>query len=133
MAERPTAAELVEAVREFLERDVADRLEGRVAFHVRVAINALGIVERELAGGAALDAAEQARLVALLSDDGDLESLRRGLAAAIRAGDLDSRRTELLEALRATTTERLAVTNPRYLGPDRSGGPDRSERPGDLG
>lgn len=121
MAERPTAAELVEAVREFLERDVAERLEGRDAFQVRIAINALGIVERELTNGPALDAAEHARLAALLDRDGDLETLRRAAAASIRAGDLDSKRAELLAMLRDTTAERLAVTNPRYLGPDHLG------------
>ena len=33
---RPTAAELVEAVREFLENDVFPEAEGRVQFHTRV-------------------------------------------------------------------------------------------------
>ena len=46
--DRPTAAELVAAVREFLERDVMAATEGRVQFHTRVAVNVLGMVEREL-------------------------------------------------------------------------------------
>ncbi|MDQ1374233.1 MAG: hypothetical protein QOJ09_1571, partial [Actinomycetota bacterium] len=49
----PTAAQLVEAVREFLERDVMAATEGRVQFHTRVAVNVLGMVERELALGPA--------------------------------------------------------------------------------
>ena len=40
--DRPTAAELVTAVREFLERDVMAATEGRVQFHTRVAVNVLG-------------------------------------------------------------------------------------------
>ncbi len=46
--DRPTAAELVAAVREYLERDVMTSTEGRVAFHARVSANVLGMVEREL-------------------------------------------------------------------------------------
>ena len=45
---RPTAAELVEAVREYLEADVMERSEGGARFEARVARNALAIVEREL-------------------------------------------------------------------------------------
>ena len=44
----PSAIELVEAVREFLEGDVTDATDGQVRFHARVAAR-LAIVERELA------------------------------------------------------------------------------------
>ncbi len=37
--DRPSTAELVAAVREFLERDVMPATEGRVQFHTRVAVN----------------------------------------------------------------------------------------------
>lgn len=46
---RPTARELLEAVREFLTNDVMPATEGRVQFHARVAANVVAIVERELA------------------------------------------------------------------------------------
>jgi hypothetical protein len=49
MQDRPTALELLRAVREFLEADVLPSLEGRRRFHGLVAANVLGIVERELA------------------------------------------------------------------------------------
>ena len=49
----PDLAGLVEAVREFLEGDVAAATKGRVHFHARVATNVLRIVERELALGPA--------------------------------------------------------------------------------
>ena len=45
---RPTAAELIGAVAEFLETDVRESTAGQVNFHARVAANALRIVEREL-------------------------------------------------------------------------------------
>jgi aminoglycoside phosphotransferase (APT) family kinase protein len=45
---RPTASELLEAVREYLIAGVLPATTGQVAFHARVAANALGIVAREL-------------------------------------------------------------------------------------
>jgi hypothetical protein len=46
---RPTARELVEAVHEFLTDQVMTSDDRALAYHARVAANALGIVERELA------------------------------------------------------------------------------------
>jgi len=45
---RPTASELLEAVREYLLDSVMPATSGRVAFHGRVAANVLAIVAREL-------------------------------------------------------------------------------------
>jgi len=45
---RPTARELLEAVREFLTRDVMAGSDQKLAFHARVAGNTIAIVEREL-------------------------------------------------------------------------------------
>ena len=47
--DRPTAAELVQAIREFLEHDVMAATDGRVQFHARIAGRVLAMVERELA------------------------------------------------------------------------------------
>jgi len=49
---RPTASELLEAVREFLSVQVMPACTGQLAFHARVAANVLGIVARELELGA---------------------------------------------------------------------------------
>ena len=49
---RPTASELLEAVREFLTGQVMPASTGQLAFHARVAANILGIVARELELGA---------------------------------------------------------------------------------
>ena len=49
---RPTASELLEAVREFLTDQVMPASTGQLAFHARVAANVLGIVARELELGA---------------------------------------------------------------------------------
>lgn len=119
--DRPTAAELVEAVRDFLADDVQPALEGRLAFHTRVAVNALGMIERELSLGPALDAAERARAVALLGHDGELRDLERELAARIRDGSLDALSGEVNDHVRATVRAKLEVANPGYLGEEGVG------------
>jgi aminoglycoside phosphotransferase (APT) family kinase protein len=106
---RPTVGELVEAVREFLERDVMTGTEGRLQFHARVAVNALKIVERELELGGAMAAAHEARLATLgYADDA-------ALASAIRAGKLDERIDEVTAAVQASVLDKVLVANPKYL------------------
>jgi Domain of unknown function (DUF6285) len=109
--DRPTAAELVEAVREFLTGDVLPAVEGRLRFHTRVAANVLAMVERELAVGGPQAEAHARALAALgVADDA-------ALAAAIRSGALDHRRPEVLAAVRASVRAKLEVANPRHLEP----------------
>ena len=119
MQDLPTAAELVEAVREFLENDVFAQAEGRTKFHARVAMNVLAIVRRELELGPAADAAERARLLELLPDaarEGSLAELNAELAARIRDGSLAAERGVLVAHLRETVRDKLAIANPRHLG-----------------
>ena len=116
--DRPTAAELVGAVREFLTSDVMAATTGRVQFHTRVAVNALGIVERELVDGPAHEAAERERAAALLGHEDDARALERELAARIRDGSLDDRLDAVHEHVRATVREKLLVANPGYLPPE---------------
>jgi len=61
---RPTASELLDAVRGFLTDQVMPATAGQVAFHARVAANVLGIVARELELGAIAPEAELADVVA---------------------------------------------------------------------
>jgi hypothetical protein len=112
----PSAIELLEAVRDFLETEVIAATEGRVRFHVRVAANVVGIVARELALGPAQAAAHAARLAHLgVADEAEL-------AAAIRSGALDDRTEEVRAAVRATVADKLAVANPRYVDQDSAPG-----------
>ncbi|MFM1791344.1 MAG: hypothetical protein RLZZ526_1671, partial [Actinomycetota bacterium] len=41
----PTARQLVESVREWIEKEVAPAVTGRLQFHSRVAVNVLAMVE----------------------------------------------------------------------------------------
>jgi len=114
--DRPTAAELVRAVRAFLDRDVLPKLEGATRFHARVSVNVLDIVARELDLGPAFDAAEHARLRALLDAEGTLGELDRALCARIRDGSLDARREEVLAHVRETVRDELRIAHPGYTG-----------------
>jgi hypothetical protein len=116
MQDRPTAVELLEAVREFLEHDVMPAVEGRVRFHTRVAVNALGMLEREVRLGPELDAAERSRLAVLLGHDADLPTLTAELAGRIRDGSLDDRRDDVIAAVRESVRAKLLVANPDYVG-----------------
>jgi aminoglycoside phosphotransferase (APT) family kinase protein len=108
---RPTAAELVEAVREYVEHSVMERSEGSARFEARVARNALAVVERELRLGTALAEAHARRLGALGFEND------AALASAIRAGDLDEDDVwpAAAAALAASARDQLLVANPGYL------------------
>jgi aminoglycoside phosphotransferase (APT) family kinase protein len=85
---RPTASELLDAVRGFLTDQVMPATSGQLAWHARVAANVLGIVAREL------------ELGPLPPETGLLQET--GLPTE----------TDLAGAVAA----RLAVANPRYFG-----------------
>jgi aminoglycoside phosphotransferase (APT) family kinase protein len=106
---RPTAAELVEAVREYLERGVMEGSEGAARFEARIARNALAAVERQLHLGPAITAAHAAR-VGALGFEGD-----GALAAAIRSGAFDTDWHAVAAALAASARDQLLVANPGYL------------------
>ena len=90
--DRPTAAELATAVREFLEAEILPTLDDhRLRFRTLVAMNALSIVEREAPGPV----------------ERDWETARR-----IRNGDI---RATDLEQLKAEVAAKLVVASPKYL------------------
>ena len=104
---RPTAAELIAAVADFLDNDVRGATDPtQVNFHARVAANVLRIVERELTDDSA------AEVTGRLADLGFADEAQ--LAAAIRAGTLDGRAGEVLPTLRALVRHRLTIAHPGY-------------------
>ena len=95
MPDRPTAAELVEAVWEFLGEEVLPGAKDhREKFRTLVAMNALAIARRELEGGGV---------------ESDEEELRE-LARRIRAGDPPE-----LALLKERVAAKLRISNPGYL------------------
>ena len=96
MSNRPTAQELTEAIQEFLGGEILPLLtDHRLRFRLLVAMNALGIVYRELAG--------------LPPED---DAAQRELARRIRAGDVPP---GTLARVKADVEARLLVASPRYL------------------
>ena len=108
---RPTAAELVAAVAEFLDTEVRDSetVAAPVKFQARVAANALRMVERELLSS---DTPAAAASLTALSDLGFTDEAV--LAAAIRAGELDDRPDDVTACLRTLVRQRLAAAHPGY-------------------
>lgn len=96
---RPSAAELVAAVRDHLAEQVAPKLGRGDAFALRVAGNALAMVERELA--------------ATPPPSVDVDDAV--LAARMRDGD-DLTDDDLAD-LRAAVAARISVANPRWTTP----------------
>jgi hypothetical protein len=96
VSERPTPDELAEAIEEFLASEILPTLDDpRLRFRTLVALNALGIVRRELTK---------------LPPDDDGE--QRALAARIREGDVPA---GTLARVKADVAARLQIDSPRYL------------------
>jgi hypothetical protein len=96
VSERPTAQELTEAILEFLGEEVLPTLtDQRLRFRMLVAMNALGIVYRELEG-------------LPVEDDSEL----RELARKIRAGDVAP---GTLARVTADVEARLRIASPQFL------------------
>ena len=97
--DRPTPGELAEAVREFLQNEILPILDDhRLKFRTLVAINGLGIAERELWATTPLEDERREK---------DWELARR-----IRAGDVPENAVALLKE---EVAQKLRVSNPRYL------------------
>ncbi|WIG49862.1 MAG: hypothetical protein OJF48_000779 [Afipia sp.] len=114
MQDQPTPVELINAVAEFLRADVAPQLSGHAAFKLRVGLNALDLVARQLTLEASGDAAELERLSKLLGTSGSLEELNRLLSARIASGEVSFDTPGLTEHVWQTTLDKLAIDQPNY-------------------
>ena len=93
---RPTPDELAEAIEEFLSGEILPALDDhRLRFRMLVALNALGILRRELRALPAVD---------------DTEA--RELAARIRTGGVPP---GTLARVKAEVVAKLQIDSPRYL------------------
>ena len=128
MNDRPTAAELIDAVRGFLETELLPALgDARLRFHALVAANVLAVALRELNGEESALSEEWRWLAPLVGESSEpparLSELRSGvrnlnerLCEAIRAGAFDGERFgEAAAVLRRLVLRKLEVANPRYL------------------
>jgi len=114
MQDEPTPEELLGAVANFLRDEIAPQISGHNAFKLRVSINALDLVTRQLRLQEGSDAAEAARLSRLLGMQGTLAELNRALADRIAKGEVDLQTPGLADHLWQTTLAKLAVDQPNY-------------------
>jgi Domain of unknown function (DUF6285) len=114
MQDEPTPTELIKAVADFLRNDIAPVVSGHNAFKLRVAINTLDLVTRQLSLQSRSDAAEATRLSRLLGIQGSLTELNRALADKIAKGEFDLQTPGLADHLWQTTMDKLAVDQPNY-------------------
>jgi hypothetical protein len=114
MQDEPTPEELIKAVADFLRNDITPVIKGHHAFKLRVGINALDLVARQLALEPDSDAAEAARLSKLLGMQGSLGELNCELADRIARGEVDLQTPDLADHLWQTTMDKLAVDQPNY-------------------
>ena len=114
MQDEPTPIELIKAVADFLRNEISPQITGHNAFKLRVGINALDLVTRQLALEQGGDAAESVRLTQLLDSDGSLIELNRVLSERIAKGEVDLQTPGLAEHLWQTTMDKLAIDQPNY-------------------
>jgi aminoglycoside phosphotransferase (APT) family kinase protein len=105
---RPTASELTAAIHDLLRGPLAAEVGGAARHQLRVAANAVGIVDRELRLGAAQERSHRERLATLdVTDDASLST-------AIRTGR-QSATPGLWAVVAADVADRLAVANPSWF------------------
>ena len=119
MQDDPRPDELLKAVADFLRNEIAPEISGHAAFKLRVAINALDLVTRQLALAPPGDAAELRGLEMLLGIQGSLPDLNRELAARIADGRIDLTTPGVKDHLWQTTLAKLAVDQPGYASYQR--------------
>jgi hypothetical protein len=114
MQDEPTPIELASAVADFLRKEITPMISGHNAFKLRVAINILDLVTRQLTLAEGSDAREVERLIGLLGIQGSVMELNRVLAERIMKGEVDLGTPGLAEHLWQTTMDKLAVDQPNY-------------------
>jgi hypothetical protein len=125
MQDRPTQREMVEAAREFFEREILPTVtDPRLRFRTLVALNALGIAEREMFAGDVFVDEELRGLRALLggsdapfpesraAKEAEAWASRKALAATIRAGTAPEGTAAFLKA---SIGWKLAIASPRFV------------------
>ncbi len=123
--DRPDAAELLEAVAEYLFAELRPEVPDAQRFRVLVAANVCAVVARELRLGDEPLAEDLALFRELLGEpdaeqpkEAELaEAVRtaeRELAQRVRSGELDDRLDQLSERLREHVRRKLDVARPGY-------------------
>jgi hypothetical protein len=119
MQDRPTAADVLATIKDYLEGEVLPSVSGTLRYHTLVAANLVTMLQRELEQYPAAAAAETEALRQLLGrSDGDLAELNAELARQLREAQPDDDETEFerrtLQALLPATLAKLQISKPGY-------------------
>jgi hypothetical protein len=118
MQDRPSPQQLLEAASRCLRIEILPRLSQREAYRLRVVLNALALVGREIDDAQDRRSVEErARLKSLLGEEGDkpVTELTADLCRGIERGVLDDDEA-LIEHLWLTTVDKIEVDQPGYAG-----------------
>ncbi|HCS28485.1 MAG TPA: hypothetical protein DIW43_13580 [Spongiibacteraceae bacterium] len=111
----PRATDLLKAVSECLQSEIVPALDDRaLQFKMKIAVNVLAIVEREISRKPESNDRDKEQLETLLGEAGELSQLREKLNDKIAEGAFDGRDEELLASLQAASLRQLAIDNPNY-------------------
>jgi len=113
MQDRPTAAELLEAVADSLDGEVLPVVDFTVQHKVRVAANICRIVIRQLELSAEVDRSEHDALAAALHRDGSLAELNAAYAEHLRHADA-AELPGAVDTLLAAVSGKLMINKPGY-------------------
>ncbi|MEZ5266275.1 MAG: DUF6285 domain-containing protein [Acidimicrobiales bacterium] len=125
MQDRPSAAELLATIGEYLDQDVLPLMQGALRYHTLVAANLVAVLEREVQAGTAPAVRERRALRDLLGEpgaddhedlDGDVLRLNTELQARLLGAELPDRAFLLAarDALETAVLDKLAVNKPGY-------------------
>ena len=127
MQDRPRGAELLEAVADFLMKEVMPAVKDNdsLAYKTLVSWNMLGVLSREFRDGESLAREEFRRLADILGTQdpvastypellAQLELMNTELASRIRDGGWSSGDEAVWSAVRDTVRDKLRISNPRF-------------------
>lgn len=115
MQDRPTAAELLDSVAEYLFAELRPEVPREQRFKVLVAANVCAVVAREISAGAGPDKADLALFNELLGEPtDDVHAAAAELSRRLRAGELDDRIDELSTRLEEHVGRKLEIARPGY-------------------
>ena len=112
--DRPSLPEILKSVRELLD-GLGPKVAPEARYDVRVAAFLIGIAEREVVSGGALDARAQSELAAFLGTEAPLGDLEKELAARLRRGELDDRIDEVLALLLPQLADKARIVRPSVV------------------
>jgi hypothetical protein len=118
MQDRPTAAELLDSVSEYLFAELRPKVPPEQRFKVLVAANVCAVVAREIRAGEGPDREDLALFGELLGKEvGDVHTAAAELSERIRSGELDGRLDELVPRLEEHVRRKLDIARPGYDTP----------------